>query len=341
MHWHTLQLSTQGLHAVAHATKTTKAGQPFACTWHGYTGRCAGTSWLLQWLACISSLPAFQQDGSSQPDFLFPRADMQCHALPYFAPASYARTLLCIHWASQSSDICGPAALTPSEAFARTLHSMKSTALASAAQLDLRRDERLAQGHHRDSARLYSRNDTFASLRVQRAIAASLATGWRPQRSMCRGGALPVPEPPVSIPTTMPSEHLSAGDIVSGPWSVFASRHERMQALHTLPNLQQTRPLRPTLLPRRQIPQCACSHWTSQMTRRPGRWRSGHSSTHPPTQPPSLQRSSAMSSSSSCARGRGAACIAPPPKAWPLTTPPHQSKASKQSVSSKRLAAQG
>ena len=233
VHWHTLQLSTQGLHAVAYATKTTKAGQPFACTWHGYTGRSASTSWLLQWLACIASLPASQQDNSSQPDFLFPHADMQCHALPCVAPASYARTLLCIRWAAQSSDICGPAALTPTEAFALTFHSMKSTALASAAQLDLRRDDRLAQGHHRDSARLYSRNDTFASLRVQRAIAASLSSGWRPQRSMCRGGAPPVPKPPVSIPTTAPSEHLSAGDIVAGPWSVFASRHEFMQASHT------------------------------------------------------------------------------------------------------------
>ena len=65
VHWHTLQLSTQGLHAVAYATKTTKAGQPFACAWHGYTGRSAGTSWLLQWLACVSSLPAFQQDASN------------------------------------------------------------------------------------------------------------------------------------------------------------------------------------------------------------------------------------------------------------------------------------
>ncbi|CAE7453816.1 unnamed protein product, partial [Symbiodinium pilosum] len=163
--------------------------------------RSAGTSWLLQWLACVSSLPAFQQDASNQPDFLFPHADMQCHTLPYIAPASYARTLLCIRWASQSADICGPAALTPGEAFALTLHSMKSTALASAAQLDLRRDERLAQG-------------------------------WRPQRSMSRGGAPPIPEPPVSIPAALPSEHLSAGDIVSGPWSVFASRHERMQASH-------------------------------------------------------------------------------------------------------------
>ena len=49
--WGSLQLSSQGLHAAAYATKTTKAGQPFACTWHGLSGRNAQTSWLLQWLA--------------------------------------------------------------------------------------------------------------------------------------------------------------------------------------------------------------------------------------------------------------------------------------------------
>ena len=44
-----------------------------------------------------------------------------------------------------------------------SLHSMKT-----AAQLALPREDRLAQGHHRDSARLYSRNDTYDSFRVQR-----------------------------------------------------------------------------------------------------------------------------------------------------------------------------
>ena len=37
--WGSLQLSTQGLRATAYATKTTKAGQPFFCTWHGLSGR--------------------------------------------------------------------------------------------------------------------------------------------------------------------------------------------------------------------------------------------------------------------------------------------------------------
>ena len=341
VHWRTLQLSTQGLHAVAYATKTTKAGQPFACTWHGYTGRSAGTSWLLQWLACVSSLPAFQQDASNQPDFLFPHADMQCHTLPYIAPASYARTLLCIRWASQSADICGPAALTPGEAFALTLHSMKSTALASAAQLDLRRDERLAQGHHRDSARLYSRNDTFASLRVQRAI----ATPW-PQVGGLRG---PCPEearrpfPSLRCPSPPRCPQSTSRQATSSQARGRFS-HPGMSACkhRTTPNMRQTRlPRRPTLLPLHQTPQCTCSCRLSQMTKKPGKWRNGHSSMHPPTRPPKLQKSNLMSSSSSCVRGHGAACIAPPPKALPHTTPPRQSKASRQSVSLRPRAAQG
>ena len=100
---------------------------------------------------------------------------MHCLEVDYLAPASYARTLLCLRWAAQASTISGSACLSPAEAGALTLHSMKSTALAAAAQLRLSRDDRLAQGHHRDSARLYSRNDTFASLRVQRSIAVAVA----------------------------------------------------------------------------------------------------------------------------------------------------------------------
>ena len=68
---------------------------------------------------------------------------------------------------------------------------MKSTVLAVAAQLHLPKEDRLSQGHHRDSAKLYSRNDTFASLHVQRHISTQVAQGWRPQRSMARGGAAP------------------------------------------------------------------------------------------------------------------------------------------------------
>ena len=231
--WGSMQLSTQGLRATAYATKTTKAGQPFFCAWHGLSGRDASTSWLLHWLAALASIPkaVFEVHADTvEPDYLFPHLDMHCISVEYLAPASYARTLLCLRWAAQSNMLSGSAALTASEAGALTLRSMKSTSLASAAQLRLSRDDRLSQGHHRDSARLYSRNHTFASLRVQRSIALAIANGWRPQRSMARGGSAPVPEPPFEAPRTHPAEHLPASSLLEGPWRIFTSRHESMHA---------------------------------------------------------------------------------------------------------------
>ena len=228
VHWSSLQLSAAGMHATAYATKTTKSGQPFACAWHGYTGRDANSSWVLRWLASVASISTAHPDllAEGEPDFLFPHADMQCHTLACLAPASYARTLLCLRWASQAPLLCQHSKLSPEEARALTLHSMKSTALASAAQLHLAREDRLSQAHHRDSARLYSRNDTFASLHVQREIALALTKGWRPQRSMARAGACPIPEPPLEVPKGAPPLHLAPADIVGGPWALFASRHE-------------------------------------------------------------------------------------------------------------------
>ena len=57
-----IQLSASGMHATAFATKTTKSGQPFACTWHGYTGRNASSSWVLHWLASIASISTTQPE---------------------------------------------------------------------------------------------------------------------------------------------------------------------------------------------------------------------------------------------------------------------------------------
>ena len=153
------------------------------------------------------------------------------HAMPRpacIAPASYARTPLCIRWASQSADICGQAALTPDEASALTLHSMKSTALASAAQLDLRRDERLAQGHQPPFT-LATTHSPASAYSVQ------LQPPW-PQAGGHRGpwpGEARRPFP--SLQCLFPRHCLKSTfqqDIVSGPWSPFASRREHLQASH-------------------------------------------------------------------------------------------------------------
>ncbi|CAE7281083.1 unnamed protein product, partial [Symbiodinium microadriaticum] len=196
--WTTLQLSAQGLHGTAYATKATKCGQPFACTWHGITGRCVQSSWLLQWLCLVE----VGTEADLEPDFLFFHADLDSHKHPQVFPCSYAHALLCLRFMAQK------AGLAESEACALTLHSMKSTMLAAAAQIQFDEHARLAQGHHRDSLRLYSRNDTLEALRLQRELSTQLARGWRPQRSMARGGAAPVPEPPFSTPPQPPQQLL-------------------------------------------------------------------------------------------------------------------------------------
>ncbi|CAE7689499.1 unnamed protein product, partial [Symbiodinium pilosum] len=224
--WGSIQLSTQGLHAVAYATKTTKRGQRFACTWHGISGRGPDSSRLLRWLSALAQLPRklFETEGHThEPDFFVPAPR---HAVAYgiFLGPRQLRTRLVDPGLSQQ------AKLSSAEARALTLHSMKSTALALAAQLHLPREDRLSQGHHRDSAKLCSRNDTFASLRVQRHICAQVAQGWRPQRSMSRGGAAPVPEPPFTVPRQVPSTELPAPALLQGPWRIFTSRHETLHA---------------------------------------------------------------------------------------------------------------
>ena len=123
------------------------------------------------------------------PRFLFLHSTLHTDDLEELAPASYSHTLVNLRHCAQSPSVSRSAALQHREACALTLHSMQSTVLAASAQLDHNREDRLAQGRHRDSAQLYSRNDTLASLRIQRKLACSLASGWRPQRSRARGGA--------------------------------------------------------------------------------------------------------------------------------------------------------
>ena len=107
---------------------------------------------------------------------------------------------------------------------------MKSTLLACAAQLKLSEEHRMLQGHHRSSARLYSRNDTFGSMHLQRCITEAVCSGFRPQRSMARGAQAPLPEPAFSLDSAWPTELLSPLCMTAGPWKAFISRHEELQS---------------------------------------------------------------------------------------------------------------
>eukprot|EP00439_Symbiodinium_sp_Y106_P008128 s8788_g1.t1 len=170
-----LSLSTSALHGTCFATKTTTDGQPFAVTLAGITGRDLCSCWTLHWLAALHSLvsPYLQQEDA--PDFLWLSTALDTNALDELAPASYCTALLCLRYAATLPWRIAGNGLLPGEARQLTLRSMKSTLLAAAAQLRLAKEIRLAQGHHRDSARLDSRNDTFDSLGAQHRLATARA----------------------------------------------------------------------------------------------------------------------------------------------------------------------
>jgi len=77
---------------------------------------------------------------------------------------------------------------------------MKSTMLAAAGQLNLNIEQRAKQGHHKQSVQLYSRDDVWPSLFLQRDILIEIGSGWRPLTSQARGAKQPLPEPSFTSP---------------------------------------------------------------------------------------------------------------------------------------------
>ena len=224
--WSSLDLTSTALRGTCYATKTTSDGQPWAVHWRGFTGRDPSTSWVIHWLHILHGY--LTENPRSKPDFMF----MQCSLdgpLPALAsPSSYHHSLRCLRWACAAPWLCAPPILTSTEALSLALHSLKSCLLAAAAQRELLKEHRLQHGHHRDSAALYSRDDTIASLRIQRQIRTALWQGWQPQRSQARGGQAPVPEPPFHIHTGECQPCLTQSDLQDPQLARFISRHETL-----------------------------------------------------------------------------------------------------------------
>ena len=229
--WDALQLSATALHGACDQTKTAKQGQPFAVTLRGISGRDPPSSWVLHWLGHLARyIRAAKLEPTARPDFAFINCRLAEHSVAEAAPASYARTLLHLRWAAQNTALLGSHALQAHDAAELTLRSMKSTMLANAAQIMMAKEHRVQQGHHRDSALLYSRNNTFSSLRVQRTVAEAVAKGFRPERSVARGAQAPLPEPPFSVSEQIPAKHIPRSDLRAGDWAIFTSRREALRS---------------------------------------------------------------------------------------------------------------
>jgi hypothetical protein len=99
----------------------------------------------------------------------------------------------------------GQAKCTPRQAQSYGAHSGKVALLSFARQANICEEQRGEQGHHRQhagraSVRLYSRDDVWGALRLQRELSDQVANGFRPMCAQQRGAAQPLPETPVQIP---------------------------------------------------------------------------------------------------------------------------------------------
>ena len=91
--------------------------------------------------------------------------------------------------------LASPALLSPEQVANLSTHSMKSTLLASAGQLNMNLENRAKQGHHKKPVQLYSRDDVWPSLFLRRDILVDASAGLRPLTSQAPGAKQPLPEP--------------------------------------------------------------------------------------------------------------------------------------------------
>ena len=197
-------LTVQGfiLRGISWRTKTSVSGQPWGVCCLGVSTRPSNCHWVSRFLEVISigierSRNHWGADWS--PDFLLPS---WTDSVPFSTPCSYHHALALIRFYSQCNWLPAPL-LSPEQA--KHL-STKSTLLAAAGQLNLNLEQRAKQGHHKKSVQLYSRDDVWPSLFLQRDILLEISAGWRPLTSQARGAKQPLPEPSFLAPPVSPED---------------------------------------------------------------------------------------------------------------------------------------
>ena len=131
-------LSIQGriLRWISWRTKMSLSGQPWGVCCLGITTRPSVKHWVFRFVEAIQiGIDKSREHWGPQwsPDFLFPSCT---DPVPFFSPCFYHHALALIRFYTQCNWIT-PAILTPEEAKRLSTHSMKSTLLAAAGQLNL------------------------------------------------------------------------------------------------------------------------------------------------------------------------------------------------------------
>ena len=217
---HSLVFDFRDVRGIAWRTKTTSKGQAFGCTAAGLLSLGSHT-WLLTWLRTLDTI--FEKFGNSNPagiDFLVPRITLDNAELVLTQPLEpmrytdalfFLRTYVGIPWRLTVGSCIEPNNYT--------IHGLKATLLSWSSQVSSISEEwRRQQGHHRPvnpSVRLYSRDDVFPQLCLQRTLIQEIQTGFRPQSPLHRGGQQPATE----LAVTVEKFKQPAAD---QPWAFFS-----------------------------------------------------------------------------------------------------------------------
>ncbi|CAE7685123.1 unnamed protein product [Symbiodinium necroappetens] len=186
--WSSLQAGRDCLRAISYRTKSSRRGMPFGLVSCGFYGDTAAYyhSWVCKYLFLLGCEwdHITERFGETVPDALFFLSDEM-----EWRPMSYAQALSAFRGALVA------AGLSPQEAGNYTLHSLKTTLLASLAQLQVSFKKRGLQGHHRSSTNgcvlLYSRDDVHGALSLQQMFWDKVRSGWLPLTPQARGGLHP------------------------------------------------------------------------------------------------------------------------------------------------------
>ena len=185
-------LDARTFRGVCDRTKTSHKGQPWGLLNCGLLSKGQFTL-VSKYLMTLDEIWA--KSNLDSIDFLFFSIDDTS-----LSPMSYAealrtlRTLISCPWKSETP--------TGISGINFTMHSMKSTLLAWAIQVQgISEDMRLVQGHHRGrtSLKVYSRDDVFLQLQLQRILIEAIQKGFRPQMAQHRGSQSPLVEPHVDL----------------------------------------------------------------------------------------------------------------------------------------------
>ena len=140
-------LSVQGhiLRSISWRSKTSVSGQPWGVCCLGISTRPSEKHWIFRFLETIDlgisrSQRFWGQDW--EPDFLLPS---WTDSIPFSSPCSYHHGLALIRYYAQCNWM-KPPLLSPEQALGLSTHSMKSTLLAAAGQLNINVEQRAKPG---------------------------------------------------------------------------------------------------------------------------------------------------------------------------------------------------